>query len=291
MTRSIELIEPYPTLHHQQGEEDKPVQSFPILETATSSISRADYVFPEGGTRAWLVILGSFSIICGTFGLISLVGLFQSYWQANQLSTYTSRDLGWIGAVNVFLNLFLGVQIGPLFDRYGPRWLILSGSVIYVTSLLLLAQCKVYWHFMLVYGIMGGSSSAFLTTTALSVIAHCNVPHCVVLEVGLIYMIGFEKKRGMASGITFVGSSVGGIVFPLVLKTILTKLSWAWAIRVLALMVGMLMIVGNVCIKGRLPPRKNSGAVDLRCFTDARFNWTTVGIACEYHNVFLLESE
>jgi hypothetical protein len=85
----------------------------------------------------------------------------------------------------------------------------------------------------------------------------------------------------MASGITFVGSSVGGIVFPLVLKTTLTKMSWAWAIRILALIVGGLMVIGNVCIKGRLPPRKNGGAVDLKCFMDARFNWATVGIACK----------
>jgi hypothetical protein len=174
MTHSLELIEPYPTLpSQQQHEETKPVPSFPLLEAATSSISRADYDFPEGGTRAWLVILGSFSIICGTFGLISSVGLFQSYWQAHQLSSYSSQNLGWIGAVNVFLNLLLGVQIGPLFDRYGPRWLILSGSVVYVASLVVLAECSKYWQFMLVYGVLGGVSGAFLTTTALSVVAHC----------------------------------------------------------------------------------------------------------------------
>lgn len=91
------------------------------VELTTTSRSRNDYTFPEGGSQAWLVIFGSFSIIAGTFGLISSVGLFQAYWQTHQLSAYTTRDIGWISAVNVFLNLFLGVQIGPLFDRYGPR--------------------------------------------------------------------------------------------------------------------------------------------------------------------------
>ena len=177
MPRSIELIEPYPTLHtnhtNHNEEAQKPPHQFPILETATSYVSRADYSFPEGGTQAWLVILGSFCIICGTFGLISSVGLFQSYWQANQLSAYSTRDLGWIGAVNVFLTLLLGVQIGPLFDAYGPRWLILSGSVALVVGIVLLAECKVYWHFILCYGVLIGSASACLTTTALSVVAHC----------------------------------------------------------------------------------------------------------------------
>lgn len=240
------------------------------IEIPISSRSRNDYTFPEGGFRAWLVIFGSFWIIAGTFGLISSVGLFQAYWQTHQLSSYTTRDIGWISAVNVFLNLFLGVQIGPLFDRYGPRWLILSGSVVYVVSLILLAECKKYYQFMLVYGVLGGISSAFLTTTALAVVAHW-----------------FEKKRGLASGIAFVGSSVGGIIFPLILKSVLVHRSWAWSLRIIALIVLGMMIVGNLCIRGRLPPRKNSGAVDLRCFQDARFSWATVGVSCEYYLILL----
>lgn len=233
-------------------------------EGTTASRSRNDYTFPEGGLRAWLVILGSFFTIMGTFGLISSVGLFQSYWSTHQLHAYTSRDIGWISAVNVFLNLFLGVQVGPLFDRYGPRWLVLGGSVAYVLALVLLAECRAYWHFMLVYGVLGGVSSAALTTTALAVVAHW-----------------FERRRGMASGIAFVGSSVGGIMFPLVLEPALQHLSWTWAIRLVALMVLVMMIVGNLCIRGRLPPRRNGGAIDLRCFSDARFSWATLGVSCE----------
>lgn len=138
------------------------------------------------------------------------------------------------------------------------------GSTTYVLSLVLLAECKRYYQFMLVYGVLAGISSAFLTTTALAVVAHW-----------------FEKKRGLASGIAFVGSSLGGIMFPLVLKGIFGTLSWAWSIRIVALIVGVMMIVGNLCVKGRLPPRKNGGAVDLRCFQDARFSWATVGVSCK----------
>ena len=251
----------YPTSH-------EPASQNPTLfqdsEPTATSLSRADYTFPEGGRRAWLVVFGSFCFTTGTFGLTSSVGLFQTYWQAHQLSSYPSRTIGWIAAVNVFLNLFLGVQIGPLFDRYVPRWLLLSGSVVYVASLVLLAECKRYWQLMLVYGILNGASSAFLTTVALSVIAHW-----------------FERRRGIASGITFVGSSVGGIVFPLFLKSVFEHLNWAWSVRIVALMVGGLMFVGNLCVKGRLPPRKSGGAVDLKCFRDARFSWATLGVACE----------
>jgi MFS family permease len=256
-----ELAEFHPTL---QSDVTQPSDVFHNVEPTTTSCSRLDYTFPEGGTKAWLVVFGSFCIIWGTFGLVSSAGLFQTYWKAHQLSSYSNGDIGWIPAVNIFLNLFLGVRIGPLFDRYGPRWLILSGSVIYVVSLVLLAECTKYWHFMIVYGIVGGFSGALLTITALAVVAHW-----------------FERKRGMASGIAFVGSSVGGIMFPLLLKPVFQHLSWAWAMRLVALICLILMAIGNVTIRGRLPPRKNGGAVNLRCFLDARFSWVTVGISCE----------
>lgn len=235
------------------------------VEPLSSSQSRADYTFPEGGRRAWMVVFGSFCIISGTYGLVSSVGLFLSYWQEHQLSHYSSSTIGWISAVNVFFTLMLGVQVGPLFDKHGPRWLILGGSIVNVISWVILAQCTKYWHFMLVYGILNGVSGAFLTTTALAVVAHW-----------------FEVKRGLASGITFVGSSVGGIVFPLILKPMLQNMSWAWSSRIIALVVLGLMLVGNLCIRGRLPPRVAGGAMDLRCFRDARFSWATVGIACKF---------
>ena len=239
--------------------------SHPQLEATATSRSRADYTFPEGGTRAWTVVFGSFCIIFGTYGLVSSAGLFLSYWKHNQLSSYSTGSIGWISAVNVFLTLFLGVQIGPLFDKHGPRWLLASGSVVYVISLVVMGECTEYWHFMIVYGIFSGVSNAALTTTALAVVAHW-----------------FEVKRGFASGITFVGSSVGGIMFPLILNPILMKLGWAWAMRVLALIVLVLMLIGNLCIRGRLPPKAVGGTVNLKCFKDARFSWATVGIACKF---------
>ena len=117
MSTAHELSAFHPTLHTAKHHHnlDSHAQD---LEQTTTSRSRNDYDFPEGGLRAWLVILGSFSIISGTFGLLSSVGIFSAYWQQNQLKEYTSRDIGWIAAVNVFLNLFLGVQIGPMFDKY-----------------------------------------------------------------------------------------------------------------------------------------------------------------------------
>lgn len=72
---------------------------------------------------------------------------------------------------------------------------------------------------------------------------------------------------------------LGGIAIPLIMRPLLDKLGWAWAMRVLALIIMVLMLVGNVLIRGRLPKGKRSGTIDLRCFLDSRFTWSTIGIA------------
>jgi hypothetical protein len=68
--------------------------------------------FPEGGVRAWSVVAGAFFMLLPSFGLMNSVGTFEDFWQENQLSSYTTRDIGWIPSVFVYLGLALGIQVG-----------------------------------------------------------------------------------------------------------------------------------------------------------------------------------
>lgn len=230
---AISTIQPLPLLQITRSQDHDH-----SLEAQLSPLPQ-EQTFPEGGLQAWLVVAGSFCVIAGSFGFQSSIGLFQSYWLTHQLSSYSSSEVGWISAVNIFLTLFLGVQIGPMFDRWGPRWLLLSGSVAWVAwvaSLFIMAQCETYWQFMLVFGTVAGVANALLTTTGVAVIAHW-----------------FEARRGQANGIVFIGSSLGGITIPLIMRPLLERFGWAWAMRVLALVVMVLMLIGNMLIRGRLP--------------------------------------
>ncbi|KAK2755750.1 hypothetical protein FQN54_005900 [Arachnomyces sp. PD_36] len=130
------------------------------------------YEYPEGGLTAWLVVVGAFSMLACTFGMMSSVGVLQSYWQTHQLKAYSPSAIGWISSVFVFLNLGLGVQVGPLFDRYGPRWIMGIGSFFYALSIFLLGSCEKYYQFMLCLGLLGGVSSALVSTPCLAALAH-----------------------------------------------------------------------------------------------------------------------
>jgi hypothetical protein len=74
---------------------------------------------PDGGLQAWLVAAGGFSIAFCCLGFVNSFGTFEEYYLANQLKDYTPDDVAWIGSTTAFLQFFVGLFAGPLFDRYG----------------------------------------------------------------------------------------------------------------------------------------------------------------------------
>ena len=107
----------------------KPTQEPISIEKNESSDQAEAHDFPEGGLRAWLVVLGSFSGMTAGFGVLNSAGTFQVYLSLNQLAHESPSAVGWIFSLYAFLTFFCGVQIGPIFDAYGPRWLVFAGTV------------------------------------------------------------------------------------------------------------------------------------------------------------------
>lgn len=236
-----------------------------VLETGeASTVLRAEDDYPEGGLQAWLVLTGAFLALFPSFGFMVSIGTLQDYWQTHQLSAYSSRDIGWIPSVFTYLALALGIWIGPLFDRYGPRWIALIGSTLYVIMTFLLAECKLYWHFLLCLGFLGGASGATLTTTSLAVVSHW-----------------FKRRRGLAAGIAMIGSSFGGVVIPLLLRATLPKYGYQWAIRILGFVFTGCLILGNILMKPRLPPSseaKKQSIISFSILGDLRFSLLTIAV-------------
>ncbi|QIW97035.1 hypothetical protein AMS68_002553 [Peltaster fructicola] len=217
--------------------------------------------YPEGGRQAWLVVLGSFASMTAGFGYMNSIGVYQAYLASNQLSTYSEGSIGWIFSMYVFLSFFCGVQIGPVFDSHGPKWLIAAGSACLLASIFLLSICTQYWHFMLAFGVLGGVGTSLVFTPAVSAIGHW-----------------FFLKRANATGIAAAGGSLGGVVFPLVLQALFPMVGWGWAIRVQGFIFIVLLIVANLTIRSRLPPRPGGSVLpDFTIFRDVSFLLCTVG--------------
>ncbi|KAK3335707.1 major facilitator superfamily domain-containing protein [Cercophora scortea] len=194
---------------------------------------------------------------------MNILATFQTYISTNQLVDYDDGTIGWIFSVYTFTSFFLGLYVGPLFDKYGPRWLLLSGTLCLALSLVLLSLSFAYWHFLLAFGVLGGLASSLLFTPSIAAVGHF-----------------FLLRRGLATGIASTAGSVAGVVFPLMLQRLFTTVGWAWAMRALALVCLAATIVANFLVRSRLPPAKDASPhPSIRIFTsNAAFAWTTAAV-------------
>ncbi|SPQ24636.1 00004d59-7eb0-44a9-884c-f07a5290b2b2 [Thermothielavioides terrestris] len=237
----------------------------PTATTATTTD------FPEGGLAGWLVVLGSFCAMLSLFGLINSAGVFASYFAEHQLAAAgaSSSQLGWIFSLYLFIVFFVGIQVGPVFDRYGARVLVAAGSGLIFLSLLLLSWCEEYYQIILTYSVMGGLGGALLNSPAYGAIAHF-----------------FNARRGLATGIATTAGGVGGVVFPILLRALLPGVGFAWSCRILAFIMLGLAVPSNLFIRTRLTPAKRRDGrprvqsvwPDFTVFRDPRFAFASIGI-------------
>ncbi|KAK4171780.1 major facilitator superfamily domain-containing protein [Triangularia setosa] len=228
----------------------------PELERCPSAATTID--FPEGGVQGWLVVFGSFCAMLSLYGLINSAAVFESYFSTNQLKDNSPSEIGWIFSLYLFIVFFVGVQVGPIFDRYGSRVIV---AKLQKTD----HEIAEYYQIILTYSVMGGLGGALLNCPAYGSIAHF-----------------FNVRRGFATGIASTAGGIGGVIFPIVLRELLPSIGFDWSSRVLALIMLGLAIPANLFIKTRLPPAKGEKVQsvwpDFSVFKDARFACAALGV-------------
>ncbi|EQB54032.1 hypothetical protein CGLO_06183 [Colletotrichum gloeosporioides Cg-14] len=204
--------------------------------------SQDDIEFPEGGLQAWLVAIGNACILFCTSGYSNTFGVFQAYYTLHQFSDKSADAVSWIGSTQVFLGLFAAILGGPLFDRYGA-WVIRPTAVVYLFAIMMTSLCTKYWQFMLAQGILHGTASGILMFSAMA-----STPQY------------FRKRRGVAMGLAMTGSSIGAIIYPIVLSKLLndSSLGFGWSVRITGFIMVPALLFASLTVKARLPPRSTS---------------------------------
>ena len=65
----------------------------------------------------------------------------------------------------------------------------------------------------------------------------------------------FQERRGLAYGIVSSGTSLGGVIFPIMVSRLITNVGFAWSMRVSGFLILALLIISNLTVKPRSPPR------------------------------------
>ena len=133
---------------------------------------------------------------------------------------WNRQNLAGAFSLYTFIYSFLGIFLGRLTDRFGPRIVLLCGSICLGLGIGLISQVKAPWHLYVVYGFLAswGMSAAYITASPLVV-------------------KWFIEKRGLAVGIAQSGLGVGIIVVPPVAGAMISALGWQKAIILLGISV------------------------------------------------------
>ncbi|CEL10067.1 hypothetical protein ASPCAL13195 [Aspergillus calidoustus] len=183
--------------------------------------------------RAWGVICGaSLSLFCSV-GFINSFGVFQEYYLQHQLKDESESTVAWLGGVSIFF-IFLGsVVSGSLMDLFGPTVILLVGSVGTIFSIMMTSLCHAFWQFILAQGFLMGICMSLLVVPMVAVVGQY-----------------IKVNRAAAIGIVIAGSSLGGVVWPIVINELLKKpsLGFGWTMRIVGfIMIPLLMITCTLC--------------------------------------------
>ncbi len=175
------------------------------------------------------------------FGWWLLLGMFSSYTALVGVQVYTLplffpeliKEFGWTTeevARAPTLFYLAGALITPfissLFDRFSVRLIMIIGAMATTTGLFAYTSLQTLTQMTIIY----------LVFTLAQVCAG-QVPTMLVV------VRWFKRYRGIAVGITLMGTSVGGAVFPLVVRHVLATGGWRDAIHVLMIICAVMMFL------------------------------------------------
>ena len=64
----------------------------------------------------------------------------------------------------------------------------------------------------------------------------------------------FHKKRALALGIMVSGSSLGGVIFPILVQKLIPQIGFPWTMRVSAFLILGLLVFATFTVRSRIPP-------------------------------------
>ncbi|KAI1174758.1 major facilitator superfamily domain-containing protein [Nemania sp. FL0916] len=207
---------------------------------------------PDGGLKAWTQVAMAFIVLFATWGYANSFGAFQTYYTQNLPAAPSS--ISWIGGIQIFLTLTLGLISGRLLDAgyFLPTFFV--GIVIQVLGIFLMSISTQYWQLFLTQGVLSGIGAGIYFTPAISLVNTY-----------------FDKRRGFAVGLGTAGNSLGGVVYPLVVRELIPKLGFAWTSRVIGFLNLGILLIAITFMRARLPPRKSGPLLELSAFKEPKY--------------------
>ncbi|KAF2473027.1 MFS general substrate transporter [Lindgomyces ingoldianus] len=225
---------------------------------------------PDGGFWAWLQVLGAFFLFFNSWGIINTFGSYQTYYETDLLPDSTPSAISWIGSTQAFLLLIVGAITGPVYDAGHFRILLVSGSFMLVLGQMMLSLCKEYYQVLLAQAFCIGIGCGALF-----------VPSVAILSTY------FSTKVATAVGIAAAGSSLGGVIYPIVFHKLLPQIGFGWTTRVIGFIILGTMVIPNACMRVRVLPAKKRSLLDLAAFKLLPYTFHCLGFFLGFVGLYM----
>ena len=242
---------------------------------------------PNGGLVAWLQVAGSFFLFFNSWyvrtcknrkskqyqssktsifspqqlltlsshrGIVNTFGVFQTYYGTALLSHQSPSNISWIGSIQSFLLLLIGVISGPLYDAGYFRPLILTGSFLTFFGLMMTSLCSQYRQIILAQAISIGLGNGCLFIPAVAILPQY-----------------FTTRKAIAMGLATSGSSLGGVLYPIVFRQLQPRIGFGWATRALGFISLATCLFSVSVMHIRQMPKQRRSLVDPATFRETPY--------------------
>ncbi|KAL2853150.1 major facilitator superfamily domain-containing protein [Aspergillus pseudodeflectus] len=215
----------------------------------------------DTGLTAWLQVFGSFFLFFNSWGVVNTWGVYQTYYEQTLLSDMSSSTIAWVGSLQSFLLMLFGVVTGPLFDAGYFRALLGFGTFMLPFGLMMTSLSSQFWHFILAQGICIGLACGCLFVPAIAILPQY-----------------FRQRRGLANGIAATGSSIGGVIYPIMFNELQKKIGFPWATRAIGFLALGTCLISFAVMRMRFVPTEKRKLIQLGAFKEPIFVLFSIGM-------------
>ncbi|XP_015436576.1 PREDICTED: monocarboxylate transporter 10 [Dufourea novaeangliae] len=192
------------------------------------AVAQKNVAPPDGGARAWMIMIGSFVINGVLFSVINTYSLIYLELQkrlSESGETAASSKAALVGSLTIGTTFFLSPISGILTDKIGIQMTTFLGGALASSGMLLSSIFSSQVTLLyLTYGVMYGLGASLAYTPSLAILGHY-----------------FKRYLGLVNGIVTAGSSVFTTLMPYFMEVILRRFGLEGTLRCLAVLTAVVM--------------------------------------------------
>ena len=196
-------------------------------------------------------------------------GVFQTYYETNLLHDQSPSKISWIGSIQAFLLLIVGVITGPAYDAGYFRTLIILGGFLIPFGFMMTSLCTEYWQVVLAQALCIGLGNGCLFIPSIAILPQY-----------------FSDHKALANGIAASGSSLGGVIYPIVFRQLYPRIGFEWATRSLGFISLFASLVSIAVMKVRVMPVQKRALLEPSAFKEAPYTLFCIALVFGFIGFF-----